>query len=210
MKFFPVQAALAALLFAPAAFAGPLPSKCSTQASSTLQNCGFETDSFSGWTLSGAEGLSQPNLYGIDQYEPNSGSFDAFFANQGATLGVHTPSDSLVLSQNASLETGRAYTLSFYLMQDTPVSLGYTNYFSVAFDGVTLMAETAAAATNGYVLEDFTVVGAGSDTLAFSFQNDAGTWFLDDVAFTQIPEPATAVVLGVGMLGLAFARRRRG
>jgi hypothetical protein len=177
-----------------------------------VQNCGFETGDFTDWTISGsAYELAQTNLYGIDSYNPLTGSYDAFFANQGATLGTHLSTDSLILSQSMNLTVNRTFDVSFYIDQDTPVFTGYTNYFAALWNGTTLMSETAAPVTGGYIFESFVVTSAAvlSNTLSFDFQNDDGDWFIDDISVTEIPEPASLALLGAGALALAGWRVRR-
>jgi len=200
------------------AFAGS--SACDAVTGNAVANCGFETGSLAGWTLTGSSfELAQTNNYGIDSYDPNSGSYDAFFANQGSTLGTASPTSDLTLSQTLSLTTGGAYAVSFSLAQDTPVSSGYTNFFSASFDSAVLLSETAAPATGTgnvtYVNYTYDVIALGTDTLAFSFQNDAGDWFLDDVSVTSlgtapVPEPATIALFATALLGFGWTARRRG
>jgi hypothetical protein len=203
-------AILAALLASSAALAAP--SLCTADSQNLVVNCGFETGDTTGWTFSGAAPvMAQTNLYGIDPYDPNSGNYDVYFATQGGTLGTHTGADSLELSQSITLEINRAYTISFYVAQDSPVGTGYTDYFQATINGVALLTLSNIGSTNGYELETFTYVDTTSSpsTLAFFSQNDAGTWFLDDVFVDQIPEPAAVATFGVGLLGLACMRRAR-
>jgi hypothetical protein len=194
-----------------AAVAGP--SLCNNDPLNLVVNCGFETGTTSGWTFSGSPAvMAQSNLYGIDSYNPNSGSYDVFFATQGATLGTHTSADSLELSQTLDLQWNRTYQISFYVAQDTPVQPGYTNYFQADINGTALMTVANFGVTDGYDFETFTYIDTlhTPSTLAFFSQNDAGTWYLDDVTVDQIPEPATLATFGAGLLGLAFLRRARG
>ena len=219
MKYLAPTALLAVCLASTSALAGP--SVCDAVSGNAVANCGFETGSLADWTLTGsAFELAQTNNYGIDSYDPNSGSYDAFFANQGSTLGVASPTSDLTLSQNLSLTTGGAYQVSFSVAQDTTVSSGYTNFFSATFDSAVLLTETAAPATGSggvtYLNYTYNVVALGADTLAFSFQNDAGDWFLDDVSVTSlggsapVPESATIAMLATALLGLGWTARRRG
>jgi hypothetical protein len=201
-------AALAASLASTAAFAGT--SVCTADPNDPVANCGFETGDFTDWTLSGAYALAQTNLFGVDSYDAYSGNFGAYFANTASTPGTYAAANNLVMTQNVTLEENRQYTLSFYLAQSTPVFTGYTNFFGVTFDGTTLLSEVGAAATNGFVEYTYTVTGAyGANALTFAAQNDDGGWSLDDIDLTQIPEPASIAMLGMGLLGLGFATRRR-
>jgi hypothetical protein len=187
-------------------------SQCDSNPADQVVNCGFETGDFTGWTLGGSSAaLLQTNLYGIDAYNPYSGSYDAFFGTQGATLGTHLSTDSITLTQMMDLEIGRAYTISFELDQDTPLSTGYTNYFNASINGTSLLTLSGVGVTGGYVQESFTYTATTSalSPLVFASQNDAGTWFLDDIVISQVPEPASMAMFGVGLLALAGLSRRR-
>jgi hypothetical protein len=206
MKLF-TAAALAASLASTAAFAGP--SICDADPGNPVANCGFETGDFTDWTLSGAYALSQTNLFGVDSYDAYSGNYGAYFANTASAPGTYSAANNLVMSQDVTLEEGRQYTLSFFLAQSTPVFTGYTNHFGVSFDGTTLLSETAAPATSGFVEYTYTVTGEyGSNLLAFSAQNDDGDWSLDDIELNQIPEPSSLAMFAAGLLTLAARRRR--
>jgi hypothetical protein len=208
MKRFLPLVVLAGSLASTAAFAGT--SICTADPNDPVANCGFETGDFTDWTLSGAYALAQTNLFGVDSYDAYSGNFGAYFGNTASTPGTYSAANNLVMTQNVTLEQGRQYTLSFYLAQSTPTFTGYTNFFGVTFDGVSLLAETGAAATNGFVEYTYTVTGIyGANALAFSAQNDDGEWSLDDIDLTQIPEPSSTALLAAGVLGLGLVVRRR-
>ena len=67
--------------------------------------------------------------------------------------------------------------------------------------------------TLGYDKYTFTVLGTGTDTLAFDFTNDQGYFDLDNISLASaavtVPEPATLAMFGMGLLGLAGAYRGR-
>ncbi|HVJ51350.1 MAG TPA: PEP-CTERM sorting domain-containing protein [Aliidongia sp.] len=193
-------------------------SLCDGVSSNIVQNCGFEapTDDpnvLPSWTVAG--NTSATNFWGLDQFDPHTGGSDAFFSVQGALDGTHKAADSITLSQiiAGTGSAGAIYSISFYLSQDAAPDTkhGNTNFFSASFGGDTLLQETAAAATNGYVLESFVVTGAdlASNTLSFSFQNDDGDWFIDDIVVT-VPEAGSILMLGAGLVGLAAFGRRPG
>jgi hypothetical protein len=208
MKFLTTAMALGMCLASSAAFAGP--SICDADPTDPVANCGFETGDFTGWTLSGAYALTQGNLFGVDSYDAFSGNYGAYFGNTASVPGTYSAANNLVLSQSFALEAGRQYTLSFELAQSTPIYTGYTNFFSATFDGVVVMSETGAAATNGFVDYTYTVTGTGADSVAFAFQNDDGDWSFDDIDLSQIPEPSSIALLAAGLAGLGLVGRRRG
>jgi len=212
MKNFTAAAALAASLASTSAFAGT--SICDAAAGNLVANCGFETGDFTDWTLSGTYALSQSNLFGVDSYDAYSGGYGAYFGNTASTPGTYSAANNLVMTQDITLVAGEQYTLSFFLAQSTPIYTGYTNYFGVTFNGTSLLSETGAAATNGFVEYTYTVTGVGgSNALAFAAQNDDGDWSLDDIELiplvSQIPEPGSVAVLAMGLLGLGLAMQRR-
>jgi hypothetical protein len=200
--------ALAMVLGAGSALAAT-PSACDALSTIQLLNCGFETGDFTSWTVSGtAAVLAQTNLYGVDAYNPATGTYGAFVGTQGATLGVHANTDSLELSQNFSYEAYRTFQVTFSLAQDSPIFSGYTDYFQAQFDGSVLGTALTAVGIQGYTTYTFdvTTAASGSNTLAFYFQDDAGFWSFDDVSLTEIPEPGTWALLA-GALGMMTVLR---
>jgi hypothetical protein len=187
------------------------PSTCDANTQNQVQNCGFETGSFAGWMVSGSAAvIGQTNLYGVDALDPNTGTYAAYFGTQGATLGTHLATDSLSITQAIALTESLTYQLSFSLAQDTPTSSGYTNYFSVQWDGATIMQQTLSTA-QGYTLYSYTVTGSasGGNTLSFLSQNDSGFWDLDDISLIELPEPSSLAAFGVGLAALGFTLRKR-
>jgi hypothetical protein len=55
----------------------------------------------------------------------------------------------------------------------------------------------------------FAATATGTTTaLGFNFRDDPGFLFLDSVAVAQVPEPGTMALLGIGMAGLWWKRRK--
>jgi len=136
-----------------------------------VQNGGFETGNFSGWTESGnTSGIAVTKA---SQYV-HSGQW-------GARLG---PSGSLgYLSQTVPTAAGQAYLLSLWL--DSPD--GKTpNEFSVAWNG-TLLFDQIDLGKIGWTNLQFTVTATGQGSiLQLGFRDDPSFLGLDDVSLVPI------------------------
>jgi hypothetical protein len=203
---------------------------CDSISGNIVTNCGFESGSFSGWSVTGnLYGGINGNYIGVDSSNPNSGAYEAYFGapsqnfqtGSGILYGPPT-----VLSQTVPALPGEYYQVQFYLDQaacspgagDNSCGPGYNNSFSAFFNGERLLTEYDAPSTNGYQLYDFVVgttagvVPINSDLLEFDFTNDAGYWYIDDISVTAIgptPEPATFLLVAPFLGGLYWVRRRR-
>lgn len=139
-----------------------------------IQNGGFETGDFTGWTPSGNPAYT--SVSSTTTYV-HAGSY-------GAQLG---PSGSPgYLAQNLTTVTGQIYLLSLWLRNpagSTP------NQFQVQWNGTTVFYQsnfTATAWTNVQML----VTATGSTTvLQLGFQDDPSYLGLDDVSVTPLANP---------------------
>jgi hypothetical protein len=136
-----------------------------------LQNGGFETGNFTGWTQSGD--LGSTGVSGtFAGTAPHSGNFQAYFGPVGG-LGF--------ITQNLATTVGVSYTLSFWLAH--PYTDTGTEWL-VSVGGSTL-TDVHNAANFGYTQFTFTFTATSSTTaLQFGFLEPPSYFFLDDVTVT--------------------------
>lgn len=176
---------------------------CNGVTNNLITNCAFGTGDFSGWS---GTALSD-SINFVDPGDPLAIGSTPYngLANEAA-LG----SSALeTLSQTFATVAGGQYTIEFALLNDTSPDSPYTNEFTAAFDGVTLLSESNADA-DGYTLYSYTL-DATSDlsTLVFSSYNGEGYFELDSISVEATPEPGSFLLLATGLLLLAGLTRRR-
>jgi hypothetical protein len=181
---------------------GDPPSICNAITGNLVTNCGFETGSFSGWTVTAAAQGSNL-IVALGTSFVNSGTFGAGF---GATM----PPFEDMISQSIPTVAGQAYDISFFLEN---FDVG-PNQFTAMFDGTTLLSLTNSGPFGYTEFTDIVTATSSSTTLSFAAYQVPSFFGLDDIsvvpAATPVPEPASFALLGGAMLVFGVVCRRRG
>ena len=194
---------LAALIGASSSANATPASACDLVAGNLIQNCGFETGTFSSWNKNIPSGVSNltvttPGYTGTDK---------ATFAGG---IGPTTPNVD-TLSQGFATTPGHLYELSFeYMFTGESTNGGFVGYFDTVFH--TLGTITDAPPTP-WSLADFTFGATTLNTILFIGGNDPnGQFSVDDFVvkdITPVPEPITLSLFGAGVAGAALLRAKK-
>src|ERR1019366_1267856 len=139
-------------------------------------NCGFETGTFSGWTVA----WTDPSTF-VPPVTANCAHSGSYCAALGAVPGWNQVSQTLNENTPTKYPAGTVFTVSFWL--NNQVGACCKNYFEARWNDTTLMVISEATVPTGYTHYSFQVVGTGGtrDTLSFIEENQPSFFFLDDV-----------------------------
>jgi hypothetical protein len=156
-----------------------------------VTNGSFETGNLDGWTLTG-----DTSFTGVDGLAaPGDGNFAAFFGPVGSIGGITQTLDTL---------PGRFYNISFEFLPDG----GAPSSFSAVWDTQPPLFSVTNPAGSPYQVLHFTALATAATTsLSFNFRDDPGFLHLDSVS-VAVPEPGSMALLGIGMAGLWWRRRK--
>ena len=164
-----------------------------------VQNGGFETGDFTGWTLLGDTITWQAilNVVTNSAYPGvvHSGNFGALLGENGCVA---------TLSQTVSIIPGQQYLVSFWL--DNLLAVG-CQQFSALWNGVNLTSLTNPPAFNWSCFQFVVLADDTNATLEFAAENDQNYFGLDDVTVIPLPPmpPPPVAITGYSISTNGFA-----
>ncbi len=131
----------------------------------------------------------------------------------GMNSQVGAPYDALSLDLSSSISSGSSYDLQLFLAGESAGTLGpvEVGISSSATSFGTLVYSATPTSSTAWDQFDFTFVAPNNATyLTFrtSSSPDLIYSFVDDISLVLVPEPSTALLVSLGLAGIAARRRR--
>jgi len=160
-------------------------------------NGGFETGSFSPWSVPPTVFPPQPN--------PQYFTIVAGGGHTGSRYAVMSSTQLRFINQFLPTEAGQDYELSFWLRRPS----NFPAQFSVRWEGATVFSQSIVLPDSTNWFEFSVPLHATFDGSLLEFgQLDFPLEFhMDDVSVVAVPAPGAAALLVIG--GVAVAQRRR-
>ncbi len=194
---------------------------CSNATANMIQNGSFEIPDITDDNLNGTHWSLYDIIDGWENLTTNSaklelqenglygGGFVAADGDQWIELAASQPT---AIGQTISTTIGKTYTLDFAFAARPGEALMY-NVLNVWITD-NLLNETIVASTSGWNYFSFSFVANLAETfIGFADVHNGGRstygTFVDDVSVAPVPEPGTLLLLGSGLAGLAFYRRKK-
>jgi len=160
-----------------------------------ITNGSFETGDLTGWTLTGNTAFIGVECPGAPFAGPGDGNCDVFAGPVGSNGTI---------SQSFATVVGQFYTINFDFRPDG----GTPSFFSAVWDAQPALFSVTNPAASAYEVLTFSALATTpTTTLSFNFRDDPGFLFLDSVS-VSVPEPGTMALLGIGIAGLWWRRRK--